>query len=365
VDPILTLFEDLDSREAWQVYADWLQQQGDPYGERIALDLQLSEVEGDAKAKLEEQIAKLDAAHRQSWMGSELAMYSAQPSYDEVVSLRWERGFIVAATIDDPEHARWFGGTATTVLKALFDAPCSRFLRSLHLHPKAPGVHPLTSTPLEALREVVVVDPDGYWDLAHLDIGPLGPWLSLAPRLERLEATGCGIVIETLDHPRLRRLSLVTAGLPEPTVRAIGRCRLPNLEDLEVYFGASRNGFEGSNDMLVDLYAAHGVPRLRRLGLLNAEFEDEIAKSLATSKLLDQLTHIDLSMGTITDAGAVAILDEVERFSRLERIDLSDNFISPQMCERLRSALPMVVVDEQKEPIVHDGIPEYYVSVAE
>ena len=351
-----------DSREAWQVYADWLQQQGSPYGDRIALDLQLDAVDNEAKATLEDHIAKLEAEHRASWMGTELDMYSSMPHFDEVMDLRWERGFIVEAKMDDPQRSRWFGGSASDLLKALFDAPCSRFLRSLHLHPKDPGT---PSKPVEALRELVVVDPDGYWDLAHLDIGPLTAWLSLAPRLERLEATGGGIVIETLDHPRLSHVSFVTAGLPEATVRAVGRCRLPNLQVLDVYFGASRNGAEGSNDMLEELYTGDGVPRLRRLGLMNAEFQDEIAVSIAKSKLLERLTHLNLSLGTLTDAGAAAIVANAKRFGHLEVLDLSDNFISPSMCARLRSVLPIANVDEQKEPSMYGEAPEYYVSVGE
>lgn len=312
------LFDDFESREAWQVYGDWLQQQGDPYGERIALELQLEQAKDEDKARLENRIAEFEAPHRSEWSGSKT---------------KWERGFIVAAEIAGSKDDNDLPST-------LLDSPCARFLRTLLFQPTDPKTFP--SKPLEALRELLLADL--VEEFLDIDIGPLDPWLSAAPRLEHLDAHGSGIIIETLEHPRLERVRLTVLRMPESTVQAIGRCRLPNLEHLHVEFFTRFNA--GSNDMLEDLYTGRGVPRLRRLSLQDAEFlRDDVAESIATSKLLEQLTHLDLSGGTISDVGAAVILANAKRFSHLEHFNLGDNYIPYRMWARLEEALPMVVLD--------------------
>jgi hypothetical protein len=332
------LLDDWYSHETWRVYTDWLQQQGVPYGERIALELQLGEADSEARATLEEEIDRLDAAHRTTWMGRELGRYHCEPHFKSAVDLHWWRGLIVGARITSG-HSMGSGVGTTELLRALFEAPAARFLSWLQLFSKDAGTEALSpAVPLEGLGRLELRD----------EVGPLDPWLALAPRLGRLTARGRGISVDTLDHRRLEYLSVESTGLPEPTVRAVGRCRLPNLHTLTVHFGSSRNGAEGSAAMLEDLYTAREVPRLLRLGLMDAAFQDEIAESISRSKLLAQLTHLYLSLGNLTDAGAAAILANSSRFSHLQHLDLSHGFISPGMCERLRAALPMVELRGQR-----------------
>jgi hypothetical protein len=67
---------------------------------------------------------------------------------------------------------------------------------------------------------------------------------------------------------------------------------------------------------------------------------------------LTDLTRLDLSYGTLTDEGAQLLIDNVERFAHLERIDLEQNVISEEMRERLWKVLPRqqrLNLSDQKE----------------
>jgi uncharacterized protein (TIGR02996 family) len=78
-----------DNDEPRQVYADWLEQQGDPRGEFMAL--QLLEARGAATPKHVRRAKKLLTENRAAWLGPELAA--------ALRIQKFERGFLVDATI--------------------------------------------------------------------------------------------------------------------------------------------------------------------------------------------------------------------------------------------------------------------------
>ena len=53
-----------DDPQAWSVYADWLQGQGDPWGERLSLGIAHASAKAAEKAKLKKAIDKLEEAQR-------------------------------------------------------------------------------------------------------------------------------------------------------------------------------------------------------------------------------------------------------------------------------------------------------------
>ena len=74
------------------------------------------------------------------------------------------------------------------------------------------------------------------------------------------------------------------------------------------------------------------------------------------------MTVTTMMMGTMTDEGAEHLLNN-PALARLERLDVSDNFISDAMSERLRAAWDgRVYVDGQKSD---DGDGWFYASVTE
>jgi hypothetical protein len=65
-------------------------------------------------------------------------------------------------------------------------------------------------------------------------------------------------------------------------------------------------------------------------------------------------------MGTMSDTGGERLLADAASLRGLESVDLSRNYLSPELCERLRRALPNAKLDDQRD----DG-GEHYVSVGE
>ena len=61
--------------------------------------------------------------------------------------------------------------------------------------------------------------------------------------------------------------------------------------------------------------AGNVFPHVTRLGLRNAELTDDIARALPASTIASRLVHLDLSMGTMTDAGAAALVAGARAFA--------------------------------------------------
>jgi hypothetical protein len=76
---------------------------------------------------------------------------------------------------------------------------------------------------------------------------------------------------------------------------------------------------------------------------------------------LPRLTHLDLSHGTLGDAGAQVLLDHADAFRHLASLDLRTNYLSPAACDALARLGPRVDTSDQQLPI--DG--ERYISVSE
>jgi uncharacterized protein (TIGR02996 family) len=371
------IFDDPDDREAWQVYADWLQQQDDPRGEIISLDLAAAQVEGPAKAELEARKAALEAEHRERLLGP-LAELLADHDLDEAVALEWSRGYIVKATIGCSDED-WEGPPIADLVAALVRSPAALFLAELWVGTSYDqdedwiglferNLAAVTDAgPLAALTRLTVADTDNYWDISSTRIGDITALLRAAPRLRELKVVGGEIELAPTVHERLTKLELETGGLPGTTAAALAQSSFPALTHLTVYFGADRYGASATRADVEALLTNANLSKLEHLGLVDAEFQDEIAAALAASPMLERLRSVDLSLGTMTDEGVAAIVAAASRFAKLERLDVGDNFLSAEGIARLRAALPLVEleVSGQKDPRGRNGQLRYYVSVGE
>jgi uncharacterized protein (TIGR02996 family) len=88
-DLLAVIAENPADENAWLLYADWLQQHGEPRGELIALDIAI-ESATDRKAELEAARVDLLARYGANILGDTFAKFVAS-GYGEVV---WHRGFI-------------------------------------------------------------------------------------------------------------------------------------------------------------------------------------------------------------------------------------------------------------------------------
>ncbi|MFI0448590.1 STM4015 family protein [Actinomadura sp. 6N118] len=197
--------------------------------------------------------------------------------------------------------------------------------------------------------------------IEHSDVSPL---LAAFPLLERFEVRGgAGLLLEPFRSDVLRVLRFESGGLPASVVRAVGASDLPNLEELDLWLGVDEYGGDTTVADLAPVLSGERLPALRRLGLEDAEIQDEIAAAVAGAPVVARLESLSLAMGMMTDDGAESLLSG-QPLTHLKRLDLHHHFLSDAMMERVRAALPGVEVDlsEQETPEDDDW---RYVAVSE
>ncbi|WP_235968144.1 STM4015 family protein [Herbidospora solisilvae] len=226
----------------------------------------------------------------------------------------------------------------------------------------APAVLAANAHRLPRLRSLFLGCTDPEYQISWIAQGDITPILEAFPLLERLDVRGGeGLELKPVSHASLRILRFETGGLPEGVVRAIGDSELPALEHLELWLGTPEYGGGATLGDLAGILDGTGLPALRRLGLCDCEFQDEVAAALAAAPVVSRLEELSLAMGSLTDDGVEALLTG-QPLTHLRRLDLHHHFVSEPMGERLRAALPGVEID-LSEP--HDRRAGPYISVAE
>jgi uncharacterized protein (TIGR02996 family) len=189
--------------------------------------------------------------------------------------------------------------------------------------------------------------------------------LAAFPRLEHFRARGGGgLALSKLKHAHLRSLTFEASNLPRQVVLAIGASNLPALEHLELWLGTEQYGADTTVADLKNILAGKPTPALRYLGLRNSEIADGIARALARSPLLERLDGLDLSLGTLSDRGAEALL-AIPALARLKKLDIHHHYVSPALVERLEALGIPVDAGEPLQAEVEDGQTYRYVACAE
>jgi uncharacterized protein (TIGR02996 family) len=355
-----------DDLDAYAVYGDWLSEQGDPRGELVAI--QLKRVERPDDPTLIERQTKLLADHAKVWLGELAELDSVKD-----LSVTWRHGFVSAVQLGPPlnKHATSkldFPGT----LEKLFALPNIALLRELVIGSKDNDDYPTSwSDCVEAIAKhgaptgltKLVIDRGGYWDISSTELGDVSPMFPVLYNLRELELEMNSIELGEIDLPELRSLEIRTGALDVGNLESIRTGKLPKLEKLVLYLGET-GGDYGGNVELDDLkwiLAAEELPGVRHLGLANSSISDEIADALVASKILAQLTKLDLSRGTLSDRGATAMLDHADAFAHLVEIDLSRSYLSDDVRARLQKLGPRVITEGNQGPEDEDR----YVSIGE
>lgn len=211
-----------------------------------------------------------------------------------------------------------------------------------------------------ALRGLFLADVDSErCEISWLRMTDITPAIEAFPLLEEFGAQGGGDTYEDGDlrlrpvkHEHLRLLRLESGGLPGSVVRAVGASELPALERLELWLGVSEYGGSTTVADLAPFLDGGRFPRLRHLGLQNSEIQDEIAGAVASAPVVAGLGSLSLSMGTLGDEGAQALLAG-QPLTHLDELDLDHHFMSAAWTGRIREALEPHGVRVKAEP-VHD-----------
>lgn len=345
---------DQDETKNWRVFADWLIEQGEPWGEVIARAVQGKPDKAKQTATQKELLGELEG------------------------TITWANGVISELELgpEDPEASDLYISTLEKILKH----PAGHYVRKLtlglppnediewHMEGLAEAIS--SAGPLPFL-EVLDMSPDAD----HMDqpswrrVGDISGIWAAAPHLKELHLNGAagsddGTAIDfgDIEAPYLEVLTYKSGGLNKSVPKDVGSAKLPKLKRLELYFGSDDYGNNGSVGDLKGVLDGSGMPELKTLGLKNSPWEENLIAAVAGSKVLPRLEVVDLSMGVLADKAANALETNAAKFKHLKKLILDDNYFSDDDVKRLKKALPNAQIGEQKD----DEDPEYrYTSIAE
>lgn len=202
-------------------------------------------------------------------------------------------------------------------------------------------------------------------EMSWIEQGDVGLILAAFPNLEELRVRGgSSLELSPCGNPGLKRLIIETGGFPTEVLHNIARCSFPNLEHLELWLGTDEYGWNGGLEDVAPLIEPGLFPKLKSLALKNSMIANEIAKFIVDAPILGQVEALDLSLGTLTDEGAEALLGS-EKVRALSRLNLHRNYLTDATIPRLHALGPQVDVGGQEEPDTWEGVPQYYVAVGE
>lgn len=353
-----TVLRDRKADGPWQVYADWLQSQGDVRGELFARA-------ADAKG-----FRAFVEAHQDAIFGD------VGPHLDKrrpEVELDWRRGFVDALLLRANDYE---GDTRLTDLarKALA-LPVTVFLRELTLRIGVYQQGQDFTGALEALRDSgrggalealsLEHDPEDRDDAWEREVewpawGSLAPLSGAAPRLETLSVEGTHGNVGRLDLPALRKLTLVGHTLTASNLEDVRRSTLPRLEKLVL---EPRAQALGVGDALAALCSGDALPALKQLSIERAAEVHEALPALLYGKLLPRLQRVSFKHSALTDADVSMILKERKRFAHLKALTLPSGYATAAHAEALKTLCARVSLAKPRRARVADG--DYYDDVME
>lgn len=193
--------------------------------------------------------------------------------------------------------------------------------------------------PFPNLQEIFVADAS--WDeteISWIDVGDISDAFALSDTFSGLHVKGSNASFSAVEHNGLKSIFFESGGLPGGVLRSIAASTFENVDSLELWLGTEDYGATSTISDVNALLASDGLPDLKSLGLKNSDLSNDIAKAIVDAPMLAQLGELDLGMGTLTDEGAQALLDNKDKLMHLKVIDLDDNFLSPDMRTKLTDA---------------------------
>ncbi|PHM09510.1 STM4015 family protein [Nostoc sp. 'Peltigera malacea cyanobiont' DB3992] len=220
---------------------------------------------------------------------------------------------------------------------------------------------------LTNLKAVFIGDitPDEC-EISWIQQSDISPILQAYPKLEILQVRGGdGLQFSPpIRHNYLKALIVETGGLSRDTVRQICNMNLPALEHLELWFGSENYGGDCWVEDLNQILFEEKFPNLNYLGLRNSQFTDEIVSVIVGSPVIDYISVLDLSMGTLSDAGAEELLNS-QAINNLDILNISESFLSQEMIEKFSELDVRILANNQKKENEDSYIDGRYCSVSE
>lgn len=372
-----SILEAPDDAANYAVFGDWLQEQGDPRGEFIQVQLALEDADRDAaqRNQLQAREQELLAAHREEWLGPFAPLVIPNPIVMDSETLenrpnyayRFERGFLAALHI----HA-----LNTSMLQALIASPDTPFLRELviesydyedqdregldeSLLADFPEFHCLKRFRFGSEVDVDAFLQSPYGAQCHAYCPPAADLVQNMPAIEQLDLLCKSIdveklfALETLSHLKSLRIYHLGVYGPEgeraryayPLDVLAANPALGHLTHLlfhphhEEYhtdeYGQDHLPSFLPLEQVEALVKSPHLPNLTHLQLRLCNMGNDGCRLLVETGVLRRLKWLDLRHGCITDEGA-RILAASPDLARLEHLDLSRNGLSEEGIAVLR-----------------------------
>ncbi len=179
-------------------------------------------------------------------------------------------------------------------------------------------------------------------EISWLIQSDMSPIFAAYPNLTHFGVRGGGSLrLSQINHNNLQSLIVETGGLDRQVIHDVLTAQLPALEHLELWLGTDHYGANATIEDLAPLLTGNLYPNLRYLGLRDSHIADNVATAVSLAPILEKIDILDLSLGTLSDVGANALLKS-EGVKQLKKLDLHHHFISDELVSKLK-ALPIDV----------------------
>ncbi len=282
------------------VYADWLEELGDPRAEFIRIQVTLANGTADDRTSLELRERDLLAEYQTQW---------AAPLLGFVTGVQFCRGFPDWVTID----AQRFIDDGEHLFRV---AP----LRQVWFRNVAGLTDELAACPHLARLEAIDLDDNRLDDseLAEILRSPhLGRIWGLNLSANRVGIASLGALATAAFAGTLRALGLRSAVSDPAAMHALAPIELPRLRHLDLAANAIR-------DEIGVLTGSQLLSRIRTLDLSGNLLGGAPLATLAAASSVARLRHLFLNMNQVDDPSPLASSPQLHRLARL---DLADNLL--------------------------------------
>jgi uncharacterized protein (TIGR02996 family) len=323
------LGDELDAPEPYLVYADWLQEHGDPFGELIALGVVATQSGSEEDFARFERFRKLHEAR--FLHGVKLAGLGVHWRYG-VVQVIEELGSIETtplATWEQLLRLRVCEFVESIALRRSCTADLDRLIEE---H----GPRTLRSVTLDSWQHW----PEHLMRRALRRIGVFTGRLAIRrdvfpASLEQLEiGSTCELTVEASLALPIRELRVV---MNESHAEALRGLKLPNLERLVISLDNT------ASSASLKLLEALEMPALREIVIADGVLDARSFGKLAKLPLAKSLTAVGLRNLELTDDIVRAMVRTKRAFEALEHLDLSGNELSREGLETARAIAPNVI----------------------
>ncbi len=362
--------------------ADWLQEQGDPRGELISL--QLGYKDKQAKALIDKHadyflgpLAEHQKVHDENHNNSSSSLRTSAQEKEWAKTagqaFLWRNGFIHRVRLSHDIYSdEAYKGKTVDILEQVLDHPSGRFIVEFAFQSNGDPNEENLQDLIDMLGKKAppttrkITFGDNIDQISWHHTGNLSKLWKGVPNLRTLEIETGEFDVGKMVAPVLERAIFITGGLSKACAKNIATATMPKIKHLEIYYGDENYGGNASVKEVRPLLDRTDLKHLEYLGLKNSEFADDIARAIGGAKVLATLKTLDLSLGTMTDEGAKALAAAKDSLKHLECLDLTRNFLSKEGIAAVKGICKKVITDKQeKADDWGDGELHYYVSVSE